>query len=259
MKTETQTVQGKHVFTVEETKDLTEKLLTCMTDEDEITAEMKQVAAQYKNRIAGKQLEITSCRTALNNGWEMRPYNCVVVKNFDSGYKEFTDSITGNLIAKEALTAADYQTNMDDQLAQIEKNNKLADGAADQLGLIIEEKVKAADAEPSIFDQAESPEDEVDFFQDDEQGGNPTEEPALDNVIQFKEPGPAAFDQIPREETFSPPAVPEVEKPKRTSKAKDKNTGNPVVPVPPPDVDESAPGLEGSGQDEEDDWWNDDK
>lgn len=252
MKTETQTVQGKHVFTVEETKDLTDKLLTCMTEEDEITAEMKQVAAQYKNRIAGKQLEITSCRTALNNGWEMRPYSCVVTKNFDTGYKEYHDSISGNLIAKEALTAADYQTNMDDQLSQIEKNNKLADGAADQLGLVIEEKVKEADAEPDIFAESDGQEDqdEVDFFADETDAGEMVEvEPATDNVVPMQ--------QIPREETFAPPAVPGVEKPKKVTKPK-KETGSPVVPVPPPDLDESAPGLEGSGtNDDDDNWWDD--
>lgn len=199
---EVQTVNGKYTFTSEEITEHTTKLLDVLTEKDTIAEEAKTAAGQFKNQIAGKDLEITSLRTALANGYEMRPYSCYVVKNFESGYREFFDVITENLIAKEALTSMDYQTRMDEDLEEIETKNRMAivDGGSDQLGLVIEDKVKDANAEPSVFDLAADPEDE--------------QEASEEAVADFREitggdtaaiSAKAETEQIPRSNTFLPP------------------------------------------------------
>lgn len=202
MRQDTTSVTGKYVFTPEETTANTEKLLDVMTEKDQIVEEAKNAAAQYKNKISGKDLEITALRTALANGYEMRPYQCITVKNFDSGYREYRDIVTNELISKEVLTSLDYQTDMNETLGQISAKNA-EQGPADQLGLVIEEKVTEANAELTVFDEAAAPEGEEELNlegREDEPVGDVVEvEQPTENVIPFQ--------QIPREETFSPPKV----------------------------------------------------
>lgn len=204
-------VTGKYSFTADERSLLTEKLVDALAEAEEIEQEFKTVKSQFKNRMDGNALEIKNHSTAVKNGYEMRTYQCTMEKNFDSGYREYFDLITGNLISKEVLTSADYQTRMDEDMEEISKNNAIADqtvsndfqnNESDQLGMVINMKVAEANADMEVFSEPD-PFDEQTAVDPDAPETPVGEEIALDDDpfnMGLKSEAP----QIPREETFKP-------------------------------------------------------
>lgn len=162
---------AKHHLTEDEIKAYNEQLLAALQSKKEIEAEKKEVAASYKNKIAEQELAIDKISNLMRVGYEIRPFSCYLVKNFDTGKREFFEFGTDRLVDSEPLNAGDYQLQMDEELEKATPT--------DQLQAVIDEKVEQADATPTEEQIAEHQADE---FWD---GGGATE-PELEEAAPFE-------------------------------------------------------------------------
>lgn len=140
---------GKHTFTSDEKESKLQQMLTAMREKEEIEAELKTAKSNYKSKIDSKDGEIKLMSNLLNAGFENRTYNCLLTKNFDEGRREYREIGTDILVGTEALTAADYQTQMDLTEANIKANNE----AADKLEDVIADKIEEAGLHIVSFDE----------------------------------------------------------------------------------------------------------
>lgn len=127
---------AKHTLTEDEIKQYNESLLAALQSKKEIEAEKKEVASAYKNKIAEQELAIDKISNLMRVGYEIRPFQCYLVKNFDDGKREYYEFGSDKLVDVEPLNAADYQTEMQMAEAQIKANNEAADnteGVSEQL------------------------------------------------------------------------------------------------------------------------------
>jgi len=111
---ETVTKKGKYVFTKEEKEEFASSLAEQCSQKSNIELEKKEVAGQFKAKIDRCNSEIQLLSQKITNGYEMRDYACEVKKDFKKGIKQFFCVESGDLIATEALTPADYQTTIEE-------------------------------------------------------------------------------------------------------------------------------------------------
>lgn len=123
---------AKHILTDEEVDTLKETLLAALQSKKEIEAEKKEVANTYKTKVAEQELAIDKASNLLRVGYEHRPFQCYLVKNFDTGKREYFEYGSDKLIDSEPLNAADYQTAMDIEEAEIKANNEKAENSEDE-------------------------------------------------------------------------------------------------------------------------------
>lgn len=118
---------AKHILTDEEVESHKEALLAALQAKKEIEAEKKEVANTYKTKIAEQELAIDKVSNLLRVGYEIRPFQCYLVKNFEDGRREYYEFGTDRLVDTEPLNAADYQTEIDMQEETIRLNNEAAE------------------------------------------------------------------------------------------------------------------------------------
>lgn len=118
---------AKHTLTEDEIKQYNEQLLAALQAKKEIEAEKKEVAATYKNKIAEQELAIDKISNLMRVGYEIRPFSCYLVKNFDTGKREFYEFGSDRLVDTEPLNAGDYQLQMEEANEAIVANNEAAD------------------------------------------------------------------------------------------------------------------------------------
>jgi len=94
------------------------ELVKTMKDKEFIKEEAKAAADSFKQYLANKDTKIEELSSCITNGYQYVTRKCEMVRNFDSGKREFF--IEGKLVAEEELTAKDHQLD----LLEAEEANK---------------------------------------------------------------------------------------------------------------------------------------
>ena len=94
------------------------ELVKTMKDKEVIKEEAKAAADSFKQDLANKDTKIEELSSCITNGYQYVTRKCEMVRNFDSGKREFF--IEGKLVAEEELTAKDHQLD----LLEAEEANK---------------------------------------------------------------------------------------------------------------------------------------
>jgi hypothetical protein len=115
---------AKHVLTDEEKEQNTETMLAAMQAAKELEAEKKDVQNSYKTKIAEQELVVDKISNLLRVGYEIRPFNCYLFKNFDTGKREYFEYGSERLIDTEPLNAADYQSELELTEAKVKADNE---------------------------------------------------------------------------------------------------------------------------------------
>ncbi len=129
-------------------------LVKTMKDKEVIKEEAKAAADSFKQDLANKDTKIEELSSCITNGYQYVTRKCEMVRNFDSGKREFW--YEGKLVAEEDLTAKDHQLDLEDAeaankaeleattKAEAEKKtaelNEAAQKAAEEEALLSEEQ-----------------------------------------------------------------------------------------------------------------------
>lgn len=98
--------QVQEFFAESEISEKGTKLATSLKELDDIRAEAKVSADEFKTQIKTKEAEVSKLKDAINQGYEMVVRTCLRTKNFEKGIAEFT--IDGKIIDSEPLTPEDH-------------------------------------------------------------------------------------------------------------------------------------------------------
>ena len=105
----TEEVMAKHVFSVEERLELSQKLAASMQKSAQIENEKKQVMSGYKAQLDALSSNENSLATQIANGYEMRNTPCIVTMEYNTGKKLYHHRTSGELIYEAAMSQTDYQ------------------------------------------------------------------------------------------------------------------------------------------------------
>jgi hypothetical protein len=109
----TEQIQAPYVFTPDEIMEMGTQMRGHMTSIDELTAQMKQSAADFKLRIGSHTNSVQQLRNKCDSGQETRPMEAVVKFNHPKkGEKTFIHPETKEEIRSEPMTPADWQLPM---------------------------------------------------------------------------------------------------------------------------------------------------
>lgn len=130
------------------------ELVGAMKDKEIIKESAKAAADSFKLDLANKDTKIEELSSCITNGYQYITRKCEMVRNFDSGKREFY--VEGKLVAEEDLTAKDHQLDLEDaeaaNKAEFEANrkeeaekktaelNELAQKAIEEEALLTEEQ-----------------------------------------------------------------------------------------------------------------------
>lgn len=99
----------KHVFSVDEKKELAtilaEKVLELQGCEDE----KKAIMSQFKSKIDQTQAEINSAASKLRSGYEMRVTECEIIPDYENKVFCYYRTDNSELVRKKAMTQDDLQ------------------------------------------------------------------------------------------------------------------------------------------------------
>ncbi len=109
----TQIARGKYRFTEEEKRDMAKQLAETQINKSIIENEKASSAAGYNDRLKRFDFDISRLSRNVVDGYEMRDFECRVVKDFVVRKKGFVDVHTGNTIDERPLDPSDYQKELD--------------------------------------------------------------------------------------------------------------------------------------------------
>lgn len=139
----------KVLLTEEEKVKMGENLAHELSILEEIKERKKVITAQLSKDVKDKESDISKLKDCINLGYEFKEKDCEMVKNFDTGLKEFW--LDGEIIETEQLTAMDYQLNLQEQEeANAAEEKRIEEGTAAFESNIIEAKGTAKTAKPKV-------------------------------------------------------------------------------------------------------------
>lgn len=97
----------KYTFTPDEITQKSQQLARACKDRSAIEDEKKAVMANFKSKIDSATAEVNLLSNQISNGYEYLTKTCEVIKNFDSGKREYF--YEGVLVGTEKLRPSDYQ------------------------------------------------------------------------------------------------------------------------------------------------------
>lgn len=109
----TKMITGKYFFKKVEKEEMAGDLARTQMDKREVEDEKKSVMAGYKDRLDRFDFDINRLSRNVVNGYEMREFECKIVKNFTTHKKRFIDIRTKKLIDERPLDPSDYQKELD--------------------------------------------------------------------------------------------------------------------------------------------------
>lgn len=112
-KIRTETIPGKYKFTVEEKKQMASDLAQKQIDKSIVEDEKKSVMAGYKDRIDRFNWEINKLSRNVVDGYEIRDFECRIVKDFKAHVKKYICIHSKKLIDTRPLDPMDYQREME--------------------------------------------------------------------------------------------------------------------------------------------------
>ncbi len=99
----------KYVFSLEEKRELADKLALAVMNKDEAEASLKSAQTQIKSKIALHEAELVSFAEKLRSGFEMRNIECEVIKDFEHGIIMITRKDTGEIVTERKMTIEERQ------------------------------------------------------------------------------------------------------------------------------------------------------
>lgn len=100
---------GKYIFKDSEKMELSRDLANKQIDKRLVEDEKKSAMSQYKDRLDRFDSDINRLSRNIINGYELREFECHMVKDFDAHIKKFIDIHTKIAVAEEPLDPSDYQ------------------------------------------------------------------------------------------------------------------------------------------------------
>ena len=111
-KIRTEIVKGKYFFTEEEKANMSGSLAQKQIDKRIVEDERKSVMSDYKDRLDRFAWEINRLARGVVDGFEMRDFECRIVKDFEGHVKIYHDIHSGREIDRRPLDPSDYQQTM---------------------------------------------------------------------------------------------------------------------------------------------------
>lgn len=111
-----ETIHAKHVFTDGEINELARQLARTNSEIGTLEAEKSAVSKDFAGRIETKEIHRGSLSANINNGYEMRPTECLVEldpKNRSKDYyRREKDGSKGEFLERREMTQADFQLSL---------------------------------------------------------------------------------------------------------------------------------------------------
>lgn len=108
-KAKTTIIQGKYFFKEDEKQDLAKSLANKQIDKQLVEDERKSIMSTYKDRSDRFSLDINRLSRNIVDGYEMRDFECTIVKDFEAKVKRYVDIHTKRVIDERQLDPSDYQ------------------------------------------------------------------------------------------------------------------------------------------------------
>jgi hypothetical protein len=99
----------KFKFTLEEKNEIAIKFCNAQFEKEQLEAEAKEVAKEFKTKINEYEQAISELSTKYREGSEYRTIECDVHLDFEGGVKIYTDIASGEVVHSEPLTIEDQQ------------------------------------------------------------------------------------------------------------------------------------------------------
>lgn len=101
--------KGKYEFSNIEKQKMGQELALKYKDKQSIQDEFQSVKSQFKDRQDRVELNINTLSRNINDGYELRDFECTMEKDFDAHLKRFRDVRTKKIISEVPLDPSDYQ------------------------------------------------------------------------------------------------------------------------------------------------------
>lgn len=101
--------KGKYEFSDTEKQGMGSALAAKYKDKSIIQDEKQSAMSQFKDRLDRVELDINNLSRNINDGYELRDFECVVEKDYDSHLKKFRCVRSKKIISEVPLDPSDYQ------------------------------------------------------------------------------------------------------------------------------------------------------
>lgn len=146
----------KIYYSDQEITNMGRQMSYAIKEKEALKADAKATADSFKNQIAAKDTMVTTLSNSVNLGYQMIQKTCSRVRNFDRGMAEFW--FDGKIVEEEALTSADYQSELDftenenkKESDRVDALDKTKDSNTDEGGKLIPLKEEANGEKPVIL------------------------------------------------------------------------------------------------------------
>lgn len=141
-------------LTQKELNQASDDLVEALTAIDSINADLEEIKADYKHKIKASEARVGTLRTLLQNKFEMRPVECLEVRNFADKAFFLMRTDTAEIIEERALRQDELQIPLPLEEEPVEETSD-GDGAAEA-----PEDEDADDEDGDGEDEEEEEEDE---------------------------------------------------------------------------------------------------
>jgi len=117
-------VTAKYTLSQEEKDVIQQNMLSSRETKKNLEEEKKNVSNSYKTQIAEQELAIDKACNLLRDGFDFRPFQCYLVKNFEATRREYFEVGTDRLVKTEPLNAGDWQGELELKEQAIRANNE---------------------------------------------------------------------------------------------------------------------------------------
>lgn len=108
-----ETLHAKHTFTDAEINEIARELARTNSEINTLEAEKSAVAKDFAGRIETKEIHRGSLSADINNGYKMKPTECIVVMDPKNRSKDYhrrdADGEKGEFVERREMTQADFQ------------------------------------------------------------------------------------------------------------------------------------------------------
>lgn len=101
--------KGKYEFNDSEKQRMGEELALKYKDKASINDQKQSVMSQFKDLLDRVELNINTLSRNINDGYELRDFECTLEKDFDAHLKNFRCIRSKKIIASVPLDPSDYQ------------------------------------------------------------------------------------------------------------------------------------------------------
>lgn len=101
--------KGKYEFSNTEKQSMGQELALKYKDKQAINDEKQSAVSAFKDRLDRVELNINTLSRNINDGYELRDFECTVEKDFDAHLKKFRCVRSKKIISEVPLDPSDYQ------------------------------------------------------------------------------------------------------------------------------------------------------